>query len=281
LGVKLDVAAPPPAKKWWITELLKKKSVTEDDIEYDLPRYSPAIKSIIDVRCYFCFWSVTYIQNTHRTRVLNLSYFFMSFLFQGVVNGTLDREQYPYTLAPDQLETIQARKTVRSLRSAQPTFHHKGRRNEPQGRLIIFIAGGMSYSEIRTAYEMAAANNWDILIGSTHITTPPSFMDDMRMLRNGPPPPPPPPPRSPSPPPEPPVKTGGSNPFASVKNVFGGAGGASKQGQQHQQQQQQQQQQQHLQPQSQRPTSQLQQQQQPSWSSDSSKVKEKLKGFWK
>ncbi|KAF9987775.1 vacuolar sorting protein VPS33/slp1 [Mortierella antarctica] len=244
LGVKLDVAAPPPAKKWWITELLKKKSVAEDDIEYDLPRYSPVIKSIID----------------------------------GVVNGTLDREQYPYTLGAEQLETIQARKTVRSLRSAQPTFHHKGRRNEPQGRLILFIAGGVTYNEIRVAYESAAAHNWDILIGSTHVITPPSFMEDMRMLRNGPPPPPPPPPRSPSPPPEPVSKhkssNSGSSPFASVKNVFG-AGGSSKPAQQQQQQQQP-----LLQPQAQRPSNQLQQQH-PSSSSDSSKVKDKLKTFFK
>ncbi|KAF9915816.1 vacuolar sorting protein VPS33/slp1 [Lobosporangium transversale] len=247
LGVKLDVAAPPPAKKWWITELLKKKSVTEDDIEYDLPRYSPVIKSIIE----------------------------------GVVNGTLDRDQYPYTLAPDQLETIQARKTVRSLRSAQPTFHHKGRRNEPQGRLILFIAGGVTYNEIRIAYESAAAHNWDILIGSTHIITPPSFMDDMRMLRNGPPPPPPPPPRSPSPPPESHASSssnrtsgsGGSNPFASVKNVFGGPLNKPPKEQPHQQHLQQQQQQQVMQPLPQRPSNQLN-------SSDSSRVKDKLKGFW-
>ncbi|KAG0319127.1 vacuolar sorting protein VPS33/slp1 [Dissophora globulifera] len=244
LGVKLDVAAPPPTKKWWmVSDLLKKKPVTEDDIEYDLPRYSPAIKSIVE----------------------------------GIVNGTLDRDQYPYTLAPDQLETIQARKTVRSLRSAQPTFHHKGRRNEPQGRLILFIAGGVTYTEIRMVYELAATHNWDILIGSTHIITPPSFMEDMRLLRNGPPPPPPPPPRSPSPPPEPPAVPSkavpGGNPFANVKNVFGGSSGqkAPKQGQG-----------QLLQPQPQRPTGQLlHQHQTQSSSGDSSKMKDKLKGFWK
>ena len=50
LGVKLDMAAPPPVKKSWITELLKKKSVSDDDTEYDLPRYMPVIKGIIDVR---------------------------------------------------------------------------------------------------------------------------------------------------------------------------------------------------------------------------------------
>jgi len=178
-------------------------------------------------------------------------------LSQGVVNENLDREQYPYTLAPDQLETIQARKTVRSLRSAQPTFHHKGRRNEPKGRLILFIAGGVTYSEIRAAYESAAQHEWDILIGSTHIITPPIFMEDMRLLRSGPPPPPPPPPRSPSPPPEPVAKE--NKVFSSVKNVFSSPASSSKP----------------VAPQPQRPTSQLQH------TSSEHKVKEKLKGLWK
>ena len=188
------------------------------------------------------------------------------------MNGTLDRDQYPYTLAPDLLETIQAKKTVRSLRSAQPTFHHKGRRNEPQGRLILFIAGGVTYTEIRMAYELAATHNWDILIGSTHIITAPSFMEDMKVLRN-PPPPPPPRPRSPSPPPlsrKPSNKPSGSNPFATVKTAFGGASLGSKPQPPRPSQQ--------PYSQFQRPTGQLQQQH--STSSDSSRVKDKLKGLW-
>ncbi|KAF9409198.1 vacuolar sorting protein VPS33/slp1 [Podila epigama] len=233
LGVKLDVAAPPPTKKWFFSDFMKKKSVAEDEIEYELPRYTPVIKSI----------------------------------FEGVVNENLDREQYPYTLAPDQLETIQARKTVRSLRSAQPTFHHKGRRNEPKGRLILFIAGGVTYNEIRCAYEAAAQHEWDILVGSTHIITPPIFMEDMRLLRSGPPPPPPPPPRSPSPPPEPVSKSSGGGAFASVKNVFSSPSSSSKPsagaGL--------------AQPQPLRPTSQLQQ----TLSEQKVKDKIKIKGLWK
>lgn len=36
-------------KKSWYADLLKKKPVEEDEPEYDLPRYVPTVKTIIDV----------------------------------------------------------------------------------------------------------------------------------------------------------------------------------------------------------------------------------------
>lgn len=36
-------------KKSWYSDLLKKKPVEEDEPEYDLPRYVPTVKTIIDV----------------------------------------------------------------------------------------------------------------------------------------------------------------------------------------------------------------------------------------
>ncbi|RUP43048.1 hypothetical protein BC936DRAFT_137713 [Jimgerdemannia flammicorona] len=56
-------------------------------------------------------------------------------------------------------------------------------RNPSGARLILFIAGGMTYSEIRSAYEIADIYNREVYIGSTHVITPSTFIEDLKGLR--------------------------------------------------------------------------------------------------
>ncbi len=49
--------------------------------------------------------------------------------------------------------------------------------------IIIFVVGGMTYSEMRAAYEASAATNCEVIIGSTHIVTPTRFMDQLKDLK--------------------------------------------------------------------------------------------------
>ncbi|KAF8309294.1 Sec1-like protein [Clavulina sp. PMI_390] len=49
-------------------------------------------------------------------------------------------------------------------------------------RVIVFVAGGMTYSEMRTAYQVGAKLARDVYIGSTHAITPERFIEDMKSL---------------------------------------------------------------------------------------------------
>jgi len=75
-----------------------------------------------------------------------------------------------------------------SLRSAKPNWHKAAR---PGGaevarqRLIVFVAGGATYSELRTAYQVSSSLQKEVIIGSTHMITPQRFLDDLKALDMG------------------------------------------------------------------------------------------------
>lgn len=123
--------------------------------------------------------------------------------------GKLDRAAFPYIGAPPPPvpvggsmrsgATAHAAPTAApaSLRSARPRWTAAsgkagsgggGARFEPpRQRVIVFVAGGMTYSEIRTAYQLSEALGKDVVIGSTHVVTPESFIDDLSNLDRPPP----------------------------------------------------------------------------------------------
>ncbi|KAN0061373.1 syntaxin binding protein 1 [Thecaphora frezii] len=153
-----------------------KRKQQPGDNEYELSRYQPLVKLMIEDH----------------------------------FAGKLDQATYPYVRdAPPETSSLaasgrdsalarvgfggsapqpQTRAQPSSLRSAKPTWHQKGRagaggnaeRTENRQRVMVFVAGGMTYSEIRSAYQISSKLNKECYIGSSHTFTPESFISTLK-----------------------------------------------------------------------------------------------------
>ncbi|CAH8834693.1 unnamed protein product [Trichobilharzia szidati] len=71
--------------------------------------------------------------------------------------------------------------------SARYGMWHRDKSQQPRSgpRLIFFIIGGISYSEMRCAYEVmntTTGKQWDIIVGGTHLLVPEGFLSDLEKL---------------------------------------------------------------------------------------------------
>lgn len=138
-------------------DLKKPKRRVEED-EYELSRFKPQLTSVIEEQAM----------------------------------NKLDTSLFPYvkeapgsTAAP--AVRAPAPTPVTSLRSQKAAWAQKTRVTtvEARERLIVFVAGGMTYSEIREAYRLSAKHSKEVMIGSSHAWTPKGFIDDLKVLDLG------------------------------------------------------------------------------------------------
>lgn len=90
--------------------------------------------------------------------------------------NTLDQTFFPST--KPQLEASDAPDSMAStsLRSAKPTWAKSRATNEPRQRVIVFMAGGATYSESRACYDISSETNKDVYLATTHMLTPGLFI---------------------------------------------------------------------------------------------------------
>ncbi|OCL07025.1 Sec1-like protein [Glonium stellatum] len=100
-------------------------------------------------------------------------------LLEDHVRGVLDQTIFPYVkphldaTEPSAQDSVSAA----SLRSAKPTWA-KSRLSsvEPRQRVIIFMAGGATYSESRACYEVSRQTSRDIFLVTSHMLNPGLFV---------------------------------------------------------------------------------------------------------
>ncbi|WPH04726.1 Hypothetical protein R9X50_00762100 [Acrodontium crateriforme] len=112
--------------------------------EYALSRYEPALQSMLEAH----------------------------------VANSLDTVTFPYTKPPLDVGADAVQASATSLRTAKPTWA-KTRTNvssESRQRVIVFMAGGATYSESRACYNVGRATNREIFLSTSHMLTPSLFV---------------------------------------------------------------------------------------------------------
>ena len=96
------------------------------------------------------------------------------------IRGTLDQNTFPFTKPHlDAAEGLLSQENVSqaSLRSAKPTWARtRPSALEPRQRIIVFMAGGATYSESRACYEVSQSFNKDIFLATSHMLTPSLYL---------------------------------------------------------------------------------------------------------
>ena len=94
-------------------------------------------------------------------------------------NGTLDPNIFPFTKPVDASDFPYGANMVSqaSLRSAKPTWAKtRGGAGEPRQRVIVVMAGGATYAESRSCYEVSQSSSRDIYLATSHMLTPNLFI---------------------------------------------------------------------------------------------------------
>ncbi|NXN90881.1 STXB3 protein, partial [Rhinopomastus cyanomelas] len=99
-------------------------------------------------------------------------------IMEDAIENKLDSKEWPYcSKCPP---TWNGSGAVSARQKPKASYREERRSG---ARLIVFVIGGITYSETRSAYEVSQAyKSCEVVIGSTHILTPKSLLDEVKSL---------------------------------------------------------------------------------------------------
>uniref|UniRef100_A0A183V1U2 Putative acetylcholine regulator unc-18 n=1 Tax=Toxocara canis TaxID=6265 RepID=A0A183V1U2_TOXCA len=102
-------------------------------------------------------------------------------IMEDAIDDKLDMKHFPFLSGRQMNPTYRAPTSARYGQWHKERGHQTSYRSGP--RLIVFVVGGVTYSEMRAAYEVTKEKKpWEIVIGSDQLITPTSFLENLRGL---------------------------------------------------------------------------------------------------
>ena len=104
---------------------------------------------------------------------------------EDAIDDRLDIKHFPFLAGRQLTQPSRAPTSARYGQWHKDRGQYAAMRSVP--RLIIFIVGGITYSEMRAAYEVTRDRKpWEVVIGSDQILTPDKFLNNLRDLNKSP-----------------------------------------------------------------------------------------------
>lgn len=103
-------------------------------------------------------------------------------LLEELIRGNLDQSKFPFTKPHlDAAEGLIGQENVSqaslaSLRTKPTWARTRSSAAEPKQRIIVFMAGGATYSESRACYELSDSLSKDVFLTTSHMLTPSLFL---------------------------------------------------------------------------------------------------------
>merc|ERR1712232_96118 len=103
---------------------------------------------------------------------------------EDLAKDKLDMNEYPSVLPmPAGKGSTTSSLRGKSLRPSRHGKDAKGQQKSFDGpRVLVFVAGGMSYSELRGGYEIMSSGNKEIIMGSTSFISPANYIENPASL---------------------------------------------------------------------------------------------------